>query len=91
MLEKLAPILKVWDRIGASRPDVYIAISNRSERSYTNVLQETCRKVIYPPVDTLEFIHLKPSVKASNTGYFLTVSRLVSYKKLPYSFGRVMN
>ena len=82
MLEKLAPILKVWDRIGASRPDVYIAISNRVKDRIQTYYKRRVEKVIYPPVDTLEFIHLKPSVKASNTGYFLTVSRLVSYKKV---------
>ena len=91
MLEKLAPILKVWDRIGASRPDAYIAISNRVKDRIQTYYKRRVEKVIYPPVDTTAFIHSKPSAKTSNTGYFLTVSRWFLTKKLPYSFGRVMN
>ena len=82
MLEKLAPMLKRWDRIGASRPDAYIAISKRVKDRIQTYYNRSVKKVIYPPVDTTLFIRAQPSSKISNAGYFLTVSRLVSYKKV---------
>lgn len=82
MLEKLAPILKRWDRVAASRPDSYVSISKRVKDRIQMYYKRRVEKVIYPPVDTAAFIHTPLSTNTSNAGYFLTVSRLVSYKKV---------
>lgn len=68
--------------MGASRPDSYVSISKRVKDRIQTYYKRRVAKVIYPPVDTNAFIHAKLSAKTSNTGYFLTVSRLVSYKKV---------
>jgi glycosyltransferase involved in cell wall biosynthesis len=74
----LLPFLRRWDLVASSRPDVMIAISKRVQK---RIMQFYHRKstVIYPPVDTDMFV---PSVTPIDDGYFLTVGRLVSYKRI---------
>lgn len=68
--------LRIWDKIASGRVDKYIAnsyyVKNRIKKYY-----KKDAKVIYPPVDTDK---IKPGSK--NLGYFLIISRLVSYKKI---------
>ena len=68
--------LRICDKIASGRVDKYIAnsyyVKNRIKKYY-----KKDAKVIYPPVDTDK---IKPGSK--NLGYFLIISRLVSYKKI---------
>ncbi|MEK7060667.1 MAG: glycosyltransferase [Patescibacteria group bacterium] len=81
-LTKLAPILRRWDRIAASRPDVYIAISERVKKRIQTYYDRQVEAVIYPPVEIHKLLDPKSVSKFSECSYFLTVSRLVSYKKI---------
>ncbi len=80
ILKRFAPRLRWWDMIAASRPDIYIAISqlvkNRIERYYHRHVDA----VIYPPVDFQKFKIQNSRFKQED--YFLTVSRLVGYKRV---------
>ncbi|QQG40440.1 MAG: glycosyltransferase [Candidatus Levyibacteriota bacterium] len=68
--------LRAWDLVAAKRPDAYIAISkevqNRIKKYYDRESE-----VIYPPVEIPNTKYQIP-----NTGFFLVVSRLVSYKRI---------
>lgn len=79
-LRMLAPILRRWDLTAASRPDYYVAISRHVKKRIEKYYHREVSAVIYPPVDTKKFT---PKKNTNKTGdYFLTVSRLVSYKRL---------
>lgn len=68
--------LRKWDKIAASRPDHFIAISTEVKKrikKYYN-LDST---VIFPPL-----FDLPKNVKSEKGDYFLVVSRLVSYKRV---------
>ncbi len=68
--------LRIWDRLGVSRVDYYIAnskyVANRIHKFYRRNSQ-----VIYPPVDTDKIQFSK-----ENQGYLVAVSRLSKYKRL---------
>lgn len=67
---------RLWDQSTSNRPDFYIANSiNVSKRIKKIYNKESV--VIYPPVDVDSF---KISNESSN--YFVTSSRMVSYKKI---------
>jgi len=74
--------LKEWDLAAGSRPDYYLAISQTVKRRIKKYYQREAA-VIYPPVDTEKF---KPAQnqkdQSLDSGYFLAVSRLVSYKRI---------
>lgn len=74
-LRLLAPTLRRWDEVAATRPDHYIAISKRVKDRIKKYYHRDS-DVIYPPVDTKKFRGLKVS------SYFLVVSRLVQYKRV---------
>lgn len=80
IIKKLLASLKRWDYVAAQRPDVMIAISDHVKKRVKKYYNRDV-DVIYPPVATKKF-----SVKSSHTpkdsNYYLTVSRLVPYKKL---------
>jgi glycosyltransferase involved in cell wall biosynthesis len=80
-LKVLAPILRKWDIVAASRPDYYVAISHRVKERIKRYYHRDTVAVIYPPVDIQKF-HISALSKQKDSGYFLTVSRLVSYKRL---------
>lgn len=80
-LTLLAPMLRTWDRIGASRPDYYIAISQRVRARIGAYYHRDVAAVVYPPVDAMRFAKESKRYKTSK-GYFLTVSRLVGYKRI---------
>ncbi len=73
----LLPFLRRWDMVASSRPDVMIAISKRVQSRIMQFYHRTST-VIYPPVDTDTFV---PSAVPIDDGYFLSVGRLVSYKR----------
>lgn len=81
-LELLAPTLRQWDIVAASRPDYYIAISNRVKNRIETYYHRDVHDVIYPPVG-MEAFQTSLKTRSPKKGqYFLTVSRLVSYKRL---------
>ncbi len=68
--------IRVWDKIAADRPDVYLAnsrhVSQRISKYYR--LQS---EVLYPPVEVGKF-----EVSGNDEGYFLILSTLAAYKKI---------
>ncbi len=78
-VRKLVPFfmnyIRVWDRISADRPDVYVAnsrfVSGRIKKYY-----KRDSDVINPPVDVKKF-----HVDANRENYFLMVGRLMTYKR----------
>lgn len=75
--------LRAWDKVAAQRPDTYIAISKEvQERIKKYYGREST--VVYPPA-TLASSSGKDITKRYTldaSGYFLVVSRLVSYKRI---------
>jgi glycosyltransferase involved in cell wall biosynthesis len=67
--------LRMWDRVSAERPDYLIANSKYTAKRIKKYYRRKAT-VIYPPVDVEKFIATK-----ENSGYFLTVGRLVPYKR----------
>lgn len=69
--------IRIWDRVAAERVDYFIAnskyIANRIKKYYQKE-----SKVIYPPVDVLDF---EPAKANEIKDYYLLVGRLVNYKK----------
>jgi len=68
--------IRIWDVVGANRVDYFIAnshfISNRIKKIYNKP-----SKVIYPPVDVDKFEYCD-----KKEDYYITVSRLVPYKRV---------
>jgi glycosyltransferase involved in cell wall biosynthesis len=68
--------IRLWDAISAIRVNEFIAnsyyIANRIQKCYNRTAQ-----VIYPPVDVDQFF-----VSDKRENYFITVSRLVPYKRV---------
>lgn len=73
---KVLHSMRIWDYSGASRVDHFIANSNYVARRIKRIYNREAA-VIYPPVATQLF---SSSVKKEN--FFLTVSRLVPYKRV---------
>lgn len=84
ILKKLTPRLRRWDIVGSSRPDYYIAISERVQARIEKYYGRRVEKVIYPPVNTEKFKVQSPKLKVKElpNDFFLVVSRLVSYKRI---------
>ena len=68
--------LREWDVISANRVDYFISNSNHTARRIWRCYRRQA-KVIYPPVDLARF-----SFQPEKEDFYLTVSRLVSYKKV---------
>ncbi len=68
--------LRQWDVITANRVDYFIANSHNTARRIWRCYRRSA-EVIYPPVNTDRF-----QFQAQKEDYYLTVSRLVSYKKI---------
>jgi glycosyltransferase involved in cell wall biosynthesis len=68
--------LRLWDRSAADRVDRFVAISQWVARGIWRSYRRPAI-VIYPPVDTHRF-----SPRHPREDYYLTVSRLVSHKKI---------
>ncbi len=79
-LSLLAPTLRDWDLVASSRPDYYVAISDRVKKRIETFYRRPVEAVIRPPVD-LDTFRLRKA--DSGTGaFYLTVSRFVGYKRL---------
>lgn len=73
--------LRTWDFVAAQRPDHLISISQHvSDRCRTYYKRES--EVVYPPFDTEHWDAIVSEEKKPERPYFLTVSRLESYKKV---------
>ncbi len=68
--------LRQWDVVSANRVDYFIANSNHTARRIWRCYRRQA-KVIYPPVESDRF-----SVQFDKEDFYLTVSRLVSYKQI---------
>lgn len=68
--------LRQWDVISANRVDYFIANSQNTARRIWRYYRRTA-EVIYPPVHTERF-----TFQPQKQEFYLTVSRLVSYKKI---------
>jgi glycosyltransferase involved in cell wall biosynthesis len=69
--------LRQWDVISANQVDYFIANSQHTARRIWRCYRREAT-VIYPPVDIERF-----SFQPEKEDFYLTVSRLVSYKKIP--------
>ena len=76
----IANFLRKWDLVASSRPDEMIAISTQVKKRIKDVYNRET-DVIFPPVDTQKF-QVNAAFKPDFHDYYLTVSRLVSYKKI---------
>ncbi len=81
--------LRQWDSLSANRVDYFVANSGTTARRIWRCYRRRS-EVIYPPVDTERFTRSLDQVspencpkKYKNQDYYLTVTRLVSYKKVP--------
>lgn len=68
--------LRQWDVLTANRVDYFIANSKSTARRIWRCYRRPA-KVIYPPVDVQRF-----ALQPQKQDFYLTVSRLVSYKKI---------
>ena len=68
--------LREWDVISANRVDYFIANSQHTARRIWRCYRRQA-EVIYPPVDVKKF-----PFKSQKQDFYLTVCRLVSYKKI---------
>lgn len=73
--------LQQWDIVAASRPDEYIAISNYVKDRCRTYYHRDPAAVIYPPVQTSYFSTHPNTCRHPQQSYYLTVTRLVPYKK----------
>ncbi len=80
--KRMAPQLKQWDRVAASRPDYYVAISKRVAQRIQAYYEKKPLAVVYPPVDTKMFSGMAAQPSKLKEPYFLTVTRLVGYKRV---------
>lgn len=70
--------LRMWERIAATRPDIFVAISHEVQDRIKRYYRRDST-VIYPPVSLFEkYAHLR----RKQGEYYLVVSRLVPYKKV---------
>jgi glycosyltransferase involved in cell wall biosynthesis len=69
--------LRQWDVLAANRVDFFIANSKNTARRIWRCYRRRAQ-VIYPPVNTNRF-----QFEPQKQDFYLTVSRLVSYKKIP--------
>lgn len=68
--------LRIWDRVAADRPDLYIANSEHVKKRLKKYYQVDA-DVIYPPVDVSRFSFNQPS-----EDYFIIISALTPFKKI---------
>lgn len=69
--------IRIWDSRTSNSVDEFIAISEFISRRIFKVYRRTS-KIIYPPVDVSSF-----TLTNTKEDFYLTVSRMVSYKKIP--------
>jgi len=72
--------LRLWDQLASQRPDLYLAISKTVKKRIKKYYQRES-EVIYPGIEIEKFSDSNYS-SVDGSGYFLIVSRLVSYKHI---------
>ncbi|KMQ52174.1 Glycosyl transferase [Chitinispirillum alkaliphilum] len=76
IIRSMMHYIRIWDQVSSNRVNEFVTnsnyIANRIKKCYNRRA-----KVIYPPVDIERF-----SVSPSKDNYFITVSRLVPYKRV---------
>lgn len=72
--------LSNWDTVAATRPDLMISISEHVKKRVKKYYNRDSL-VIYPPVRIKRFKDLQ-AAKPQEMNYYLTVSRLVPYKRI---------
>jgi len=70
--------LRTWDFIAAQRPDLIVANSQQVRRRIWKYYRREA-EVIYPPVDV---DGIEPLPAQARDGYYVTMSRMVPYKKM---------
>lgn len=75
-MRSLLTKIRMWDKLGSSRVDVFVANSINVRNRIRKYYRRDAR-VIYPPVDVD-----KISVSKNNEGYYLAISRLSKYKRI---------
>jgi len=68
--------IRLWDKVAADRPDVYIANSQHVKERISKYYRLPS-EVIYPPVETEKF-----TASDEHDNYFLIISTLADYKKI---------
>jgi len=74
--KRILHYIRIWDSSTANRPDYYIANSRHIAKRIRRIYNRESA-VIYPPVDIDKF-----DLDTSKENYYLTVSRMVPYKKI---------
>lgn len=69
--------LRKWDLAVSQKPNKYVVISKEVQKRVKKYYNKEA-SLVYPPVELVN----KKSVAVLDKGYFLIVSRLVSYKKI---------
>jgi len=72
-----------WDQVAITRPDVVIPISELVKERIKKYYHLSTEEVIYPPVELPTQIYPAPDLPFSK--YFLSLSRLVDYKRIDLS------
>jgi glycosyltransferase involved in cell wall biosynthesis len=74
--------LRRWDYLASQRPDHYLAISQTVANRCRKYYRREVNDVVYPPVDTDQFLNHPDGCFTKDRGYYLAVSRLVPYKNI---------
>lgn len=69
---------RLWDQVSATRPDFFIANSEYIARRIFKVYRREA-EVIYPPVEVEDFASTTEPIRDD---YYISVARLVPYKKM---------
>lgn len=73
--------LRKWDKVAASRPDSFVAISKEVQQRVKTYYEKEA-SVVYPPVSLGLTYTPKAIEKPDARDYYLVVSRLVPYKRV---------
>lgn len=76
LVRMLLHYIRMWDMVSANRVNEYVANSHYIAHRIWKCYNRSAR-VIYPPVDVDRF-----SIGSSRENYFITISRLVPYKRV---------
>ncbi len=83
MAKQVQTYLRWWDQVAATRPDVIIPISNLVAHRVNAAYRRICEPVMYPPIAEEAQTTELPVPRH----FFLSVSRLVPYKRVDLSIG----
>ena len=81
LIKKIHHWLQDWDLIASTRPDAILAISHHVRKRIKKYYNRDA-EVVYPPVEINKFTRKTDPPLEANQGYYLSVARLVPYKKI---------